>query len=127
MYIKGPNIDVSFNHNYNTNKNLFFNSISDRTKFNLALDYDINDWQFKAETRYSYFKNKTSKTTNTFNETNASIFYQKEDSMWGFELKATNIGNNTHRISSSLSDILFYETKTRLFPRTILAKVVYKI
>ncbi|MCD8447895.1 carboxypeptidase-like regulatory domain-containing protein [Tenacibaculum finnmarkense] len=127
MYIKGPNIDVSFNHNYNTNKNLFFNSISDRTKFNLALDYDINDWQFKAETRYSYFKNKTSKTTNTFNETNASIFYQKEDSMWGFELKATNIGNNAHRISSSLSDILFYETKTRLFPRTILAKVVYKI
>lgn len=127
MYIKGPNVDVSLSHNYNRNINLFFNSISDRTKFNLALDYDIGDWQFKAETRYSYFKNKTSKTTNSFNETNASIFYQKENSAWGFELKATNIGNNTHRISSSLSDVLFYETKTALFPRTVFAKIVYKI
>ena len=127
MYIKGPNVDVSIKHNYNTNKNLFFNSISDRTKFNLALDYNIDDWQFNAETKYSYFKNKTSKTTNSFNEANASVFYQKEDSAWGFELKATNIGNNSYRISSSLSDVLFYETKTKLFPRTILAKVVYKI
>lgn len=127
FYINGPNVDVSLSHNYNNNSNLFFNSISDRTKFNLALNYDVGNWQFNADAKYSYFKNRTSKTTNTFKEMNASIFYQEEDSAWGFELKATNILNNQYKISSSLSDVLFYETKTALFPGTILAKVVYKI
>lgn len=127
FYIKGPNVDVSLSHNYNDNSNLFFNSISDRTKFNVALNYDIGNWQFNTDAKYSYFKNSTSKTTNTFKEMNASIFYQKEDSAWGFELKATNILNNQYKITSSLSDILFYETKTAVFPRTVLAKIIYKI
>lgn len=127
FYINGPNLNASLSHTYNDNNNLFFNSIYNRTKLDLGLNYDVGNWQFNMDGKYSYFKNKVSETTNTFKEINTSVFYQKEDSAWAFELKATNILNNRYRISSSLSDVLFSETRTALFPRTILAKIIYKI
>ncbi|MCH3881565.1 MULTISPECIES: TonB-dependent receptor [Tenacibaculum] len=127
VYINGPNVDFSLSQSYNDNTNSFFNSTSDRTNVDFTIDYEKGDWQFKGEFLYNYFKNRVSKTSNSFNEINSSIFYQKEDSSWGFEIKAKNLLNNTNKINSNLSNVLFNETKTFVFPRTIMFKVIYKI
>ncbi|REH50577.1 outer membrane beta-barrel protein [Tenacibaculum gallaicum] len=128
VYINGPNFDVSLSQNYNVNKNSFISdNTSYRTKFDFQVDYEIGDWIFIGENLYSYYQNETSKTKNSFNQMNTSIFYQKEDSPWGFEIKANNLLDNKERVTSSLSDILFSERTELVFPRTIVFKIVYKI
>ncbi len=126
-YIKGPNIDIDISHRYADNENIVFKSISDRTKLDFVIDYEIGDLVFKGETLYNYYNNRVSKTKNSFNEINASIFYHKEDSLWSFEISGNNLGGNINRISSSFSDVIFNETRTAVFPRTILGKIIYKL
>lgn len=126
FYVKGPNVDVTFSHYYNDDENIFFNSISDRTRLDFGLDYEIGDWAFRGEAFLKYYANRTTNTKNSFNEINSSIFYQQEDSNWAFEIKGNNLGGNKNTITSSFSDVIFNETFIAVFPRTILGKIIYK-
>lgn len=127
VYIKGPNVDISLSQNYNDNKNRYNTVISDGTKFDFNINHEVGDWQFNADFLYRYYSNRNTKTINSFNEVGASIFYQKEESSWGFELKAKNITNNKFKLSSSLTDVLFNETKQYIMPRMVVFKVIYKL
>ncbi len=127
VYEDKPNIDFSYSQTYNDNTNPFFSSISNLSKLDLAADYEKGDWIFKTEYLYNYYKNNATNNTNSFNELNASIFYQKENSPWAFEIMGNNIGNNTSKVSSSLSSFLFSETRRYVFPRTFFLKVIYKL
>lgn len=126
-FLKGPNFDISLSQKYNDNQNVFFNSISDITKFDFAIDYEVENWIFKGESVYDYYKNRISETKNSFHQVNASVFYHKEDSLWSFELTGSNLGGNTNKITSSLSEVLFSETQNAVFPRTILGKIIFKL
>ncbi|MEE9407826.1 MAG: TonB-dependent receptor [Polaribacter sp.] len=127
MYEEKPNIDFSYIQTYNDNSNAFFNSLSNISKLDFVIDYEKGDWVFKTEYLYNFYKNNVSNTRNSYNEINASIFYQKENSPWGFEISGTNIGNNSSKVNSSLSSILFSETRRFVFPRTYVLKVIYKL
>ncbi|QCE41302.1 TonB-dependent receptor [Psychroserpens sp. NJDZ02] len=127
VYINGPNVDATISHTYSDNKTTLFESVSNNTKIDLAIDYEMGNWTFLTENIYDYYTNKASNTNNSFNQINASVFYQKEDSAWGFEIKANNISDSRVKINSSLTDVLFNETRTYVFPRTILGKITYKL
>ena len=127
VYENKPNIDLSYSQTYNDNSNLFFNSITNLSKLDAVIDYEKGDWSFNMEYFYNFYKNNATNNRNSFNELNASIFYQKENSAWGFEIMGTNIGNNTSKVNSNLSTVLFSETRRYVFPRTFVLKVIFKL
>ena len=127
VYENKPNVDFSYTKTYNNNSNLFFNNISDLQKLDLVIDYEKGNWMYKTEFFYNDYKNQTTGNNNSFNELNASIFYQQEDSAWGFEILGTNISNNSSKLNGGLSTILFSETRRYVFPRTFMLKVIYKL
>lgn len=51
----------------------------------------------------------------------------KEESPFGFELKAQNILNTKNIYKSSFSDFLIYEQSTAILPRVLLLSIHYKL
>lgn len=127
VYEDKPNIDFSYSQTYNDNSNALFSTISNLSNLDVVADYEIGNWTFKTEYLYNFYKNNATNNKNSFNEINASIFYQKENSAWKFEIIGNNIDNNTSKINSNLSSFLFYETRRYVFPRTFVFKVIYKL
>ncbi|MDX6746330.1 hypothetical protein SHK09_05945 [Polaribacter sp. PL03] len=127
VYDNKPNIDFSYSQTYKDNTNSLFSAISNLSNLDVAVDYEYENWKFKTEYLYNFYKNNATKNTNSFNELNASIFYQKENSRWGFELLGTNIGNNISKLNSTLSANLFSERRSYVFPRTFVIKAIYKL
>lgn len=91
------------------------------------LDYSISEsLTFKVD--YENFKNSNSRNQNNRYEiANASLFYQKKNSAWGFEASATNFLNNGIKKSNSFSDYLISERTTYILPRIFLVTVNYKL
>lgn len=125
-FIKGPNIDFNISHNQNDNKNIIFSNNINMTKLDFSINHEFNNWQFKSEYLYNYYLNETTKVRNTYNEINGEISYQKEDSSFGYSIEMKNLTNNSFKLNSSFSNVLFSEKKTFVFPKTILFKIFYK-
>jgi hypothetical protein len=64
---------------------------------------------------------------NTFDNANTSLFYQKEDSPWGFEIAATNLFNTSFKQQNSFSSFLISDSKTFILPRVVMFKIAYKL
>lgn len=127
VYIKGPNVDISLSQSYNYSKNEFYTNVSDITRLDVNFNHEVGNWQFNTDFLYNFYKNRNTQTTNSFNDLGASIFYQKEESPWAFELKAKNILDNKYKLSSGLTDILFSEVREYIMPRMIVFKVTYQL
>ena len=56
-----------------------------------------------------------------------SLFYQQEDSPWGFEIKATNLFDTQFKQDNSFSTFLISDSKTFILPRIVLFKISYKL
>lgn len=96
--------------------------------FSAHIEYDFfKDFIFKADYRYENYENKTFDVTSTFDIANASLFYQKEDSPWGFEVSANNIFDIGFKQRNSFSSILVSDEKTFILPRIIMFKLSYKL
>jgi len=65
--------------------------------------------------------------TNTFDTANASLFYQKEDSPWGFEINATNLFDIRFRQQNSFNAFVISDSRTFILPRIIMFKLSYKL
>lgn len=95
---------------------------------NYNLYYDYKDWKFAFNYEFTDYKNEaTSKSKAFYDNLSVSIFYNKEDSLWSFELKAYNLTNNTSIRSTNFGTIVINETQTFIFPRHIMFNVIYKL
>ena len=123
-----PNIEVGYKHatsNYKSRGNItqFLN-----TSFFTNLEYDfLNDFIFKADFSLDTFNNKTTNNTNQFDMANASLFYQTENSPWGFEVSASNMFDVKFRQTNNFNNFLIQDSKTFVLPRIIMFKVIYKL
>ncbi|WP_340065165.1 carboxypeptidase-like regulatory domain-containing protein [Ascidiimonas aurantiaca] len=123
-----PNVDASINTTLNFNNTGDFENTLIRTNLDIGFNYSIGDWQFRGDYTQTFFRNEFTTTTNTnFNNINASVYYRKEDSRWGFELRFFNIADNRFKLTSSFSPQLFEEVRTFTFPRTITFHLTYKL
>ena len=96
--------------------------------FNAHIEYDFfKSFIFKADYRYENYENKAFDITSTFDIANASLFYQKEDSPWSFEISANNIFNVEFKQRNSFSSILVSDEKTFILPRIVMFKSSYKL
>jgi hypothetical protein len=125
---KMPNIGIAYQKSFT-----FYKSVSTSTKFindNLLLNLEynfLNDFIVTVNYNYSNYNNKGQNINNKFNNLDASFFYQKEDSPWGFELNATNLLNTTFQQQNSFSDFIISDQKTFILPRIIILKISYKL
>ncbi|QLE02731.1 TonB-dependent receptor [Galbibacter sp. BG1] len=122
-----PNIDFSFKNMFIINDNPFFFNETNITELESAIEYDLNNWKFKASYFQTFYKNLTFGNNSNYNTINASVFYHKEDSLWEFGIDFYNLGNNVSEISNSYNETLFNEQRIRVFPRTIMLQVNYKL
>jgi len=95
--------------------------------FEGRLEYEItNALILKAD--YENFKNSNSLNRNNCYEiANASLFYQKKNSAWGFELTANNFLDTKIKRTNSFSDYMISEQATYVLPRVLLLSVNYKL
>lgn len=123
-----PNIEVGYTKDFSN-----YRSSNTVTRFQndllfVELQYDfLNDFIFKTDYNFDSYTNKTTELTNTFEIANASLFYQKEDSPWGFEVEANNIFDVGFKQQNSFNSFLISDSKTFVMPRMIMFKVSYKL
>jgi len=92
------------------------------------LEYDfLNGFILKADYANNYYENRDNNQLNRFQVGNASLFYNKEDSPWGFEIDVNNIFDIRYKNSNSFNQFIINDQRTFLQPRTALFKVSYKL
>ena len=124
---KWPNVEIGYKKDfskyfsaYNTsdfsNENPYFN-----------IDYDfLNGFIFSADYSRNNYKDDFGHV-NRYEMANTSLFYQKEDSAWGFKISGSNILGVTYKNQNSFSDYIISDTKIYIMPRIWLFTVSYKI
>ena len=127
-FSKTPNVELEYKYapsvfRTSLTRNRFTNS-----KYGLALNHRfLKDFQVKFDYSMIQFVNNSEGTQNTFDLANASLFYQKEGSHWGFELKGNNLFNTQFKQRSSFSDFLVSEQTTFVIPRILLASIIFEL
>jgi len=123
-----PNIEFGYSKGFNSYRS--FNQINnfenDRIFIHLQYAF-LKNFIFKADYSFEQYHNKSSQNKNTFDNANASLFYQVEDSPWGFEINATNLFDTTFKQSNSFNSFLISDTKRFILPRIVMFKVAYKL
>ncbi|QRM90969.1 carboxypeptidase regulatory-like domain-containing protein [Lacinutrix sp. WUR7] len=123
-----PNIEIGYSKDFNNYKSFGNKTKFENDDFFVNLEYDfLNDFIFKADYSLNNYKNKNIQSKNRFENANASLFYQKEDSPWGFEVSASNIFDTKFKQQNSFSNFLISDSKTYILPRIILFKLIYKL
>ena len=64
---------------------------------------------------------------NRFEIGDVTLFYQKENSPWGFELEIDNIFDVNFKNENSFNQFFVRDINTFIQPRTILFKLSYKL
>jgi len=91
------------------------------------LEYDWENFIFKFNYDYNYFENQTTGDINRFELADASLFYGKEDSAWGFEVNATNLFDIEFKRQNSVSEFIVSDRRIFIQPRIVMFKVIYKL
>lgn len=124
-YRKWPDFSMGYTHQFNQFRGDLENAFQTQKTF-IDFDHEIIK-HFILKTDYSWNTVLMKNTNNRFQLWNASLFYQKEESPFGFELKAQNILNTKNIYKSSFSDFLIYEQSTAILPRVLLLSIHYKL
>ncbi|HLW15244.1 MAG TPA: hypothetical protein VKX30_07080 [Flavobacteriaceae bacterium] len=122
-----PFIRIGFNQ-------YFFDSKSDTFKNNywtadpyIELQYNLGGFIFKTDYRFTYNKQKSTGESESYQMGNASLYFNKEDSSWGFEVRVSNLFNLPYKRRHSFNQFMVYDQWTYVQPRIVLFILSYKI
>ncbi|REE27811.1 carboxypeptidase-like protein [Winogradskyella pacifica] len=123
-----PNVEINYTKDFNNYKALNNVSNFENDQLEVILEYDfLNDFIFKADYTFDNYTNKSLDTKTTFDTANASLFYQIEDSPWGFEINATNLFDTRFKQQNSFNAFVISDSRTFILPRIVMFKVSYKL
>src|SRR5690554_6271328 len=123
-----PNIEVGYTKDFNNYRSFSQTNNFENNRFFIHVQYDfLKNFIFKADYTLDRYHNKNSHARNTFDTANASLFYQVEDSPWGFEINATNLFDTAFKQQNSFNSFLITDTKRYILPRIIMFKIAYKL
>ncbi|WP_218843371.1 carboxypeptidase-like regulatory domain-containing protein [Winogradskyella wichelsiae] len=123
-----PNLEISYTKDFNNYKALNNVSNFENDQLEVILEYDfLKDFIFKADYTFDNYNNKSLDTKTTFDTANASLFYQIEDSPWGFEINATNLFDTRFKQQNSFNAFVISDSRTFILPRIVMFKVSYKL
>jgi len=124
---KLPNIELGYTKSFSK-----FLSSNNTSRFSnespyINIEYDFsNGFILSADYSRNNYKDNN-RNINSYEIANASLFYQKEDSPWGFKISGTNILGVDFKNENSFSDFIISDNKTFVLPRILLFTVTYKI
>ncbi len=128
FFKKAPNLELGYTYTPSTFITNFSTSNFTNNELFANLNYTfLEDFTLKSDYSRVDYQNQNEGILNIFDIANASLFYQKEDSAWGFEVEATNLFNTQFKRSNSFSDFLISDQTTFILPRIILFKISYKL
>lgn len=123
-----PNLEIGYSFEPSNFETSTISSEFINKEFFGVLSYDfLEDFKLSADYRQVDYENRSQRLTNIFSLANASLFYQKEDSPWGFEISVANLFDTRIRRQNSFSDFLISDETILIFPRVVLLKVLYKL
>jgi hypothetical protein len=123
-----PNLEVNYTKDLSNYQARGINNEFENDRFEVILEYDfLNDFIFKTDYTFDNYNNKSQDLINTFDTANASLFYQKEDSPWGFEINATNLFDVRFRQQNSFNAFVISDSRTFIMPRIVMFKLSYKL
>ena len=123
-----PNLEIGYTKDFSNYRSFGTINKFENDRFFVFLEYDFfNDFILKADYTFDKYNNKSNNISNTFDKANASLFYQKEDSPWGFEVSVTNLFDTTFKQQNSFNSFLISDTKTFILPRIVMFKIAYKL
>ena len=123
-----PNIELGLRQRLSDFSSSTFENTFTQTDPYAILEYDfLNAFILKADYTYSGYKNKANNAKNSFALGNASLYYNKEDSPWAFEVDYNNIFDVNFKNSNSFNQFIINDTRVFIQPRTLLFKILYKL
>lgn len=125
---KWPNWTLGIQQNF---RNLKMKSIENKyrsmTPF-IALDYAfLNGFILKADYEYSHSNNLALDSQNTYQLADASLFYRKENSPWGFEVKVNNLFDVHYKQRHSINEFRVFNERIYIRPQTFLFVLSYQL
>ncbi|MFH6960548.1 hypothetical protein ACHRV1_24370 [Flavobacterium aquidurense] len=83
-------------------------------------------WTYKIN--YDYIRNKDSRNqSNFYDMIDTSLFYQKKNNPFGFQLSVTNLLDLKKKYSNKFSDYMISEQSTSILARAIMFSIAYKL
>lgn len=124
---EAPNMELDVNNSFYKYSNPFFVNRTITTDIDLSAIYDYKDWKFEASFFQNFYSNRSQSNTSYFNLIGAKVFYHKEDSPFEIGIEVYNLGNNVNQISNQYNSMYFMEHQRRVFPRTFMVNLNYKL
>ncbi|MGS2763820.1 carboxypeptidase-like regulatory domain-containing protein [Sinomicrobium sp. M5D2P9] len=124
---EAPNVELDINNSFYKYSNPFFVNRTITTDIDLSGIYDYKDWKFEASFFQNFYSNRSQSNSSYFNLIGAKVFYHKEDSPFEIGLEIYNLGNNVSQISNQYNSMYFMEHRRRVFPRTLMVNLNYKL
>jgi hypothetical protein len=123
-----PNLEINYTKDFSNFRARGLSNEFENDRIAVSLEYDfLNDFIFKTDYTFDNYNNKNQGIINTFDTANASLFYQKEDSPWGFEINATNLFDVRFRQSNSFNAFVISDNQTFILPRIVMFILSYKL
>lgn len=123
-----PNLELRYTKDFSNFRASGTENEFENDRFEAILEYDfLKDFILKVDYTFDNYNNKNQGIVNTFDVANASLFYQKEDSPWGFEVSATNIFDVRFRQQNSFNAFVVSDSRTFILPRIVMFKLSYKL
>jgi hypothetical protein len=123
-----PNLEIKYTKDFSNYRANGIENIFKNDRFETVLQYDfLKDFILKADYTFDNYNNQSQDIINTFDVLNASLYYRKEDSPWGFEVNATNIFDVRFRQSNSFNAFIISDNRTFVLPRIVMFKVSYNL
>lgn len=124
---EAPNVEMEIRNSYSEFENPLFSNTTLFTDIDFSLVYDYKNWKFSGAVFQNFYNNRSQNNQFYFNQIEAKVFYREEDSPFEFGIDVYNLGNNTSQTSNIYNTVLFTENVKRLFPRTIMFSINYKL
>lgn len=125
---KWPDFEFGYTKEFNNYKTQVTTSNFENDELFAEMEYVFSrDFVLKADYRRTDYKNKSANIETVFDTANASLFYQKEDSPWGFEINISNIFDVRYKQQNSFSDFLISDQRIFILPRIVMFKILYKL
>ena len=125
---KWPYLEFGYTKAFNDYRSPVSTSYFESDDLFINLEYNFwNDFELQFDYTRSQYTNTALNANNVFDIANASLYYQKEDSAWAFEVSATNLFNIQFKRSNSFTDFLIADQRTFVLPRIFMFKLIYKL
>jgi len=123
-----PNLEIGVQQRISEFTSNSFSNSFDQVNPYAILEYDfLNDFILKADYAYNYYENQSTGDINRFQMSSASLYYNKEDSPWGFEIDVNNVFDTRFKKNNTFNQFIIADQRIFIQPRTVLFKLSYKL